>query len=55
MVERIIRARQHDWIWYIDFDILITNYDMSLTKLIDESLANTTMSDAIDFLVTDDW
>lgn len=55
MIERVIQARQHDWIWYIDFDILITNKSLSLTNVIHENLAKTAMPDMIDFLVTDDW
>ncbi len=55
MVERVIRAGQHDWIWYIDFDVLITNTSMSLTDVIHESLENAPIPDAVDFLVTDDW
>ncbi|KAJ5991326.1 hypothetical protein N7522_011533 [Penicillium canescens] len=54
MVERVINAGQHDWIWYMDFDTLITNHSMSLTNLIYEYLAKAPMPDTIDFLVTDD-
>ncbi|KAJ5548849.1 hypothetical protein N7513_006083 [Penicillium frequentans] len=54
MVERIIKAGKHDWVWYLDFDTLITNTNMSLTNIINQSLANSTMPDAIDFLVTND-
>lgn len=55
MVERVIKADQHDWIWYLDFDTLITNTSISLTNLIDENLSNVTISKDIDLLVTDDW
>lgn len=55
MVERVIKADQHDWIWYLDLDTLITNTSISLTNLIDENLSNVTMSKDIDLLVTDDW
>ncbi|KAJ5812242.1 hypothetical protein N7474_008543 [Penicillium riverlandense] len=54
MVERVIKAGQHDWIWYMDFDTLITNTSISLTDLINENLAKATEPDTIDFLVTDD-
>ena len=55
MVERVIKEGQHDWIWWLDFDTLITNTTMSLVDIIEESLANVTTPDAVDFLVTDDW
>ncbi|KAJ5319369.1 uncharacterized protein N7506_012073 [Penicillium brevicompactum] len=54
MVERVIKANQHDWVWYLDFDTLITNTSVSLTNLISENLANVTMPNDIDLLVTDD-
>lgn len=55
MIERLIQAKQHDWIWWMDFDTLITNTTMKLEDVISETLANSTKPDNIDFLVTDDW
>lgn len=55
MVERVIKAGQHDWIWWVDFDTLITNTTTSVAAIIDESLANSTTPEMIDFLVTNDW
>jgi mannan polymerase II complex MNN10 subunit len=54
MIERLIQAKQHDWIWWMDFDTLITNTTMKLEDVISETLANSTKPDNIDFLVTDD-
>ena len=55
MMERLIKAGQHDWIWWLDFDTLFTNMTIKVTDIIQESLANATNPDDIDFLLTDDW
>ncbi len=55
MVERLIRARQHDWIWWVDFDTLITNGDIKLVDIIRDSLTNVTAPNDIDLLLTADW
>lgn len=55
MIERIIRAGTHDWIWWLDFDTLITNTTTLVTDVIDEALANITNPDAVDFILTNDW
>ncbi|EAW25564.1 uncharacterized protein NFIA_043830 [Aspergillus fischeri NRRL 181] len=55
MIERLINTSQYDWIWWIDFDTLITNTTMSLADIISESLASSSVPDMIDFIVTDDW
>jgi len=55
MVEDVIRKGQHDWIWWIDVDTLITNTTISLADIINESLVSVNTPEMIDFLVTDDW
>lgn len=55
MLENVIMAGKHDWVWWIDFDSLITNSTIELSDIIDESLANNTKPDKVDFLVTADW
>jgi hypothetical protein len=55
MIEEIIDAGQHDWVWWIDFDTLITNTSIKLTDIIAESLAETPNPDEIDFILTKDW
>ncbi|UKZ79332.1 hypothetical protein TrVFT333_007082 [Trichoderma virens FT-333] len=55
MVQRIINAAQHDWIWWIDFDTLIMNMNTKLEDIIEDALANATAPDVIDFLFTPDW
>jgi mannan polymerase II complex MNN10 subunit len=55
MIERVINARTHDWVWWMDFDTLITNTSMPLTDIIAESLGNVTEPAEVDFLVNNDW
>lgn len=55
MAERVIKAGTHDWIWWMDFDTLITNTSLPLTDIINESLENVTNPADVDFLVTNDW
>lgn len=44
MMERLITAGTHDWIWWIDFDTLVTNLDIRLDDIITESLYNVSRS-----------
>jgi mannan polymerase II complex MNN10 subunit len=55
MLERVIEAGEHDWVWWIDFDTLITNTSVKLTDLIVESLADSPHPEQVDFLLTADW
>ena len=55
MIERIIRAGTHDWIWWLDFDTLITNTTTPVTDVIDDALANITNPKDVDFILTNDW
>jgi mannan polymerase II complex MNN10 subunit len=54
MAERLIKTGKYDWIWWLDFDTLVTNTNMKLTNIIEEELKNVTDSDAIDWLTTHD-
>ena len=55
MIEEVMEAGNHDWIWWIDFDSLITNATIKIDEIITESLANATNPNKIDFLLTGDW
>jgi mannan polymerase II complex MNN10 subunit len=55
MLEEVMAAGKHDWIWWIDFDTLITNNTIKLSDIISESLSNYTRPAEIDFLLTADW
>jgi mannan polymerase II complex MNN10 subunit len=54
MVERLIKKGTYDWIWWLDVDTLITNTEIKLADIIDETLKNVTNPDEIDWLVTHD-
>lgn len=54
MAERLIKSGKYDWIWWMDFDTLITNTDIKVADIIDEELRNATNPDDIDYLFTHD-
>jgi mannan polymerase II complex MNN10 subunit len=45
MAERLIKTGKYDWIWWLDFDTLITNTDIKVTDIIEEELQNVTTHD----------
>lgn len=55
MVQSAINATLYDWIWWIDFDTLVTNMNIKVEDIIEEALGNVTNPDKIDFLFTPDW
>lgn len=55
MFERTIAAGSSDWIWWIDFDTLITNSSVKLSDIINESLAEAGGGEGVDLLVSKDW
>lgn len=54
MITRLIKQNKYDWLWWMDFDTLITNTSIKLTDIIHETLANVTSPDEIDYLLTHD-
>jgi len=54
MLETAMATKKYDWIWWIDFDTLITNTTIKLEDIIQESLANHTRPNDVDFLLTAD-
>ena len=55
MVESAISTGLYDWVWWMDFDTLITNNTIKVEDVVEESLANLTNPDLIDFIFTSDW
>lgn len=55
MIESAIATGLYDWVWWMDFDTLITNNTIKVEDVIEESLANQTDPDLIDFILTADW
>jgi mannan polymerase II complex MNN10 subunit len=54
MVERLIRQGTYDWIWWLDVDTLITNTEIKLADIIEDTLKNVTNPEEIDWLITHD-
>ncbi|KAF1840597.1 glycosyltransferase family 34 protein [Cucurbitaria berberidis CBS 394.84] len=54
MAEKVIKSGKYDWIWWLDFDTLITNTDIKVTDIIEEELRNATNPNDIDYIVTHD-
>jgi mannan polymerase II complex MNN10 subunit len=54
MTERLINTGKYDWIWWLDFDTLITNTDLKVTDIIEEELKNATNPEEVDYLFTHD-
>ncbi|KAF2727594.1 hypothetical protein EJ04DRAFT_505494 [Polyplosphaeria fusca] len=54
MMERLIKQGKWDWIWWVDFDTLITNTEIKVADVIEEAMANATNPDAIDWIITHD-
>ena len=55
MVERLIRTGKWDWIWWVDFDTLITNTDIKVADIIQEALDGAPNPNNIDWLTSHDW
>ena len=55
MMERLIKEEKWDWLWWVDFDTLITNTDTKVTDVIEETLKTVPNPDDIDILTTHDW
>ncbi|CAE7000514.1 hypothetical protein CFE70_001015 [Pyrenophora teres f. teres 0-1] len=54
MVERLIKSKKYDWIWWIDFDSLVTNTAVKLAEIIDEELQKASSPDEVDFIFSHD-
>lgn len=54
MVRRLIKKDQWDWIWWLDFDTLITNTDIKVADIIQDTLNNATNPDELDYLFSHD-
>jgi mannan polymerase II complex MNN10 subunit len=55
MIEDGINVGKYDWIWWMDFDALITNTSIKITDIVDDALRNHTDPDSIDMILTPDW
>lgn len=55
MVEDAIKLNRYDWIWWIDFDTLITNTTTKITDIIEETLQKHPNPAAVSMILTQDW
>ena len=55
MMERTIAAGTADWMWWIDFDTLITNMTVKLSDIITQSLEEIGGGEGVNLLVSKDW
>lgn len=55
MVEQLARSGAYDWVWWIDFDTVITNSSVRLETLIADGLAAAPHAADVDMIVTADW
>ncbi|KAF1833029.1 hypothetical protein BDW02DRAFT_640353 [Decorospora gaudefroyi] len=54
MLERLIKSRKYDWIWWLDFDTLVTNTGIRVTDIMEEELRQVERPDEVDYLFTED-
>ena len=55
MIERTIATGQYDWVWWLDFDTLITNTTIRVADIIEGALAGAANPDDVDYIFTNDW
>jgi mannan polymerase II complex MNN10 subunit len=55
MIENAINKRRYDWIWWMDFDTLITNKTIKITDIIEEALQKHKNPDMVSMMLTADW
>ncbi|KAF8537911.1 galactosyl transferase [Trichophaea hybrida] len=54
MIEYLIRTAEYDWIWWIDYDTVITNTSVKLENIITDALKGATKPNDIDMILTAD-
>ncbi|KAL6159654.1 hypothetical protein ACJBU6_02085 [Exserohilum turcicum] len=54
MLERLVKKDTYDWIWWLDFDTLITNTDINIQDIIYDELQNAENADEVDYIFTHD-
>jgi len=55
MLEFLIRTGDYDWIWWVDYDTVITNTTIKIEDIVADALRNDKNADNIDLLLTADW
>ena len=57
MMERTIAAGTADWMWWVDFDTLITNSTVRVADIVSEVLdeAGEGKGKGVDLIISKDW
>jgi hypothetical protein len=55
MIENAIKLGRYDWIWWLDFDTLITNKTIQVEDIIEEELQKHPNPDNVSMMFTADW
>lgn len=55
MIERLLKSAEYDWIWWIDFDTLMTNMGTKIEDIIHDSLYNSSALIAVDHSIKDEY
>jgi len=50
MIEDALKANKYDWIWWVDFDTLVTNMTIKVEDIIEQYA-----TDQADMILTADW
>jgi mannan polymerase II complex MNN10 subunit len=54
MVERLVKTGKYDWIWWLDFDTLITDTGVRVADIITDELDKAENPDQVDYILTHD-
>ena len=55
MIQNAINKQRYDWIWWMDFDTLITNKTIKIADIIEETLEKHQDPNSISMMLTADW
>ncbi|KAL1794630.1 hypothetical protein ACET3X_006446 [Alternaria dauci] len=54
MVERLVKTAKYDWIWWLDFDTLITDTGVRVADIITDELDKSENPNEVDYILTHD-
>lgn len=55
MLEFLVRTGDYDWIWWVDYDTVITNTSIKIEDIVASALRGEKRAGDIDLLLTADW
>ncbi|KAI4921520.1 hypothetical protein J4E85_008865 [Alternaria conjuncta] len=54
MVERLVKTNKYDWIWWLDFDTLITDTGVAVADVVRDELEKAENANEVDYIFTHD-